>query len=64
MKPVLHHNPRYKEMPEEQKKALKTFNDKQEWTFQCWNCRKSVTRKLEDMHGPCPHCGKELSKRA
>lgn len=64
MKTQLHHTPLYKEMPEEQRKALKAFNDKQEWTVQCWNCRKPVTGLLKDLHGPCPHCGKELSKRA
>lgn len=50
-------------MPEAQKAALKAFNQAQEWDFQCWNCRGKVTRKLADMHGPCPHCHVELSKR-
>lgn len=53
----------YKGMSEEQRKVLTEFNQKQEWTVQCWNCRNPVTRKLSDLHGPCPHCGKELSKR-
>lgn len=51
-------------MSEEQRKRLAEFNAAQEWTIQCWNCRGKVTRKLPDMHGPCPHCGKELSKRS
>jgi Zn finger protein HypA/HybF involved in hydrogenase expression len=50
-------------MPEDQRKALKEFNAKQEWTVQCWNCRGSVTRALKDLSGPCPHCGVELSKK-
>ena len=51
-------------MSQEQKEALAAFNHEQEWTIQCWNCRKPVTRKLSALHGPCPHCGVELSKRA
>lgn len=51
-------------MSEEQKKVLREFNSKQDWTIQCWNCRGFVTRKLTDLHGPCPHCSVELSKRA
>lgn len=50
-------------MTPEQKKRLADYNQAQEWTVQCWNCRNPVTRKLSDLHGPCPHCGKELSKR-
>ena len=51
-------------MPADQREALKKFNSEQEWTVQCWNCRKTVTRTLNMLHGPCPHCGVELSKRA
>lgn len=51
-------------MSEEQKRVLREFNTKQDWTIQCWNCRGFVTRKLADLHGPCPHCGVELSKRS
>jgi len=51
-------------MTEEQKKVLRDFNAKQEWTVQCWNCRGLVTRELKHLNGPCPHCGVELSKRS
>lgn len=50
-------------MPADQKAALKAHNEAQEWDIQCWNCRGKVTRKLADLHGPCPHCGVELSKK-
>lgn len=50
-------------MTDEQRERLRAFNATQEWTVQCWNCRGFVTRKLDALSGPCPHCGKELSKK-
>lgn len=51
-------------MSTEQRKVLAAFNATQLWMVQCWNCRGRVERKLDDLHGPCPHCGAELSRRA